>query len=116
MAIKSHETVTQQQTAYKAEFYTDGSGISGKIGASAVLPSMGQTFKVYLRTDRVFTVYMGELVGVWLALMTARDHLWSKTTIFIFTDNQAAIKAIQDPARQSGQNILIRIVSVLDDL
>lgn len=116
LALKSHEIITQQQTAHKAEFYTDGSGINGKIGASVVLPSMGLTFKVYLGTDRVFTVYAGELVGIWLALTTARDHLWSKITIVNFTDNQAAIRAIQNLTKQSGQNILVKIFSVLDEL
>lgn len=116
LALKSHEIITQQQTAHKAEFYTDGSGINGKIGASVVLSSMGQTFKVYLGTDRVFTVYAGELVGIWLALTTARDHLWSKITIVNFTDNQAAIRAIQNPTKHPGQNILVMIFSVLDEL
>lgn len=55
--------------------------------------------------------FAGELVGVLWALATAPDDLWSKDTIVIFTDNQAAITAVQDPARQSGQNILIKIFS-----
>ena len=50
--------------------------------------------------------------------MMARDYRWSKNyhSHISQTNNQAAVRAIQPPARQSGQSILIKIVSILDEL
>ena len=41
--------------------YTDGSGINGKIGADAVIPSQNIILKAYLGLTHYFTVYLGKL-------------------------------------------------------
>ena len=100
--------------------YTDGSGISGKIGASFVLPSGSEGR--YLGTEEEYTVYSAELCGICEALraisytITITDQ--SPKIFHMFTDNQAAIQAVQDPAShiQSGQIILDGIVQCLDFL
>lgn len=97
-------------------FYTDGSGINGQIGAVSVLPAMNLTIRAYLGEAHLVTVYSGELVGILLALRTAKDHLWLKTKILIFTDNQASIQAISNPGNQSSQSILVNIITAIDSL
>lgn len=102
-----HQQILEGQNHLNdALFYTDGSGINGQIGAASVLPAKNLTVCAYLGEAHLFTVYSGELVGILLALRTARDHLWLKTEILIFTDNQASIQAIGNPGNQSGQFIL----------
>ena len=100
--------------------YTDGSGISGKIRASFVL-LLGSEGR-YLETEEEYTVYSAELCGICETLRaifyttTITDQ--SPKIFHMFTDNQAAIQAVQDPAShiQSGQIILDRIVQCLDFL
>ena len=97
--------------------YTDGSGINGKIGAAAVIPSQNASFKAYLGSAHFFTVYLGELQGVAMALNSTtpvRNQLLQKLTIF--TDNQSAIHSIAAPSAQSGQQILRFIVDAIDRL
>ena len=77
---------------------------------------MNLTIRAYLREAHLFTVYSGELVGILLGLRTAWDHFWLKTKILIFTDNQASIQAISNPGNQSGQSILVNIVTAIDSL
>ncbi len=112
-----HQQILERQNQINdALFYTDGSGTNGQVGAASVLPFMNLTIRAYLGEAHLFTVYSGELVGILLALWTARDHLWLKTKILIFTDNQASIKAISNPGNQSGQSILANIVTAVDAL
>ena len=112
-----HQQILESQNRlHDALFYTDGSGINGQIGAVSVLPAMNLTIRAYLGEAHLFTVYSGELVGILLALWTARDHLWLKTKILIFTDKQASIQAISNPGNQSGQSILVNIVTAIDSL
>ena len=101
--------------------YTDGSGISGKIGASFVLPSGSEGR--YLGTENEYTVYSAELCGIYEALR-AISYTYtgipnqSSKVLHIFTDNQAAIQAVQDPAShiRSGQIIIKGIIQCLDFL
>jgi hypothetical protein len=44
--------------------HTDGSGISGHIGAAAVSPTTGHIRKAYMGTSDISTVYVGELQGI----------------------------------------------------
>lgn len=44
----------------------------------------------YLGSNGYYTVDTGELTGILMALWTAKDFLWSKQGVYLFTDNQAA--------------------------
>lgn len=66
-AISQHNTAIQTSTSQGLlPIYTDGSGINGKIGASAVTTSISD--QAYLGPDTQYTVFAGELYGILLAL------------------------------------------------
>ena len=101
--------------------YTDGSGISEKIGASFVLSSGSEGR--YVGTEKEYTEYAAELCGIYEAIRaisnTRLDTRHQNPRIFhIFTDNQAAIQAFRDPAShiRSGQVIIDGIVQYLNFL
>lgn len=61
--------------------------------------------KRYIGPLDLYSVYIGELVGISLALDLALDEIdsYPGTSVLIFTDNQSAIKAINNPQGRSGQ-------------
>lgn len=105
--------------------YTDGSGIDGHIGASAVTlrsprcesSPILQKRTQYMGKDTESTVYAAELKGIFLALQilqaTPSPHCMK---VIIFTDNQSALKAIHHPGTTSGQYILEELLQLLTDV
>ncbi|KAJ5963980.1 uncharacterized protein N7479_003856 [Penicillium vulpinum] len=88
---------------------TDGSGLAGHIGASMVNLLQGvSSQRRYLGTDSQSTVYAAELSGIEMALAKIRNDKEYQTAreVTIFSDSQAAIQAVQNPQRPSGQYIL----------
>lgn len=94
--------------------YTDGSGIDGEVGASAVTlftptvsePSMAADRRqIYLGPLIDYTVYSGDLIGVDLALDIMEAYP-DERHVAIFIDGQAGIKAVESPRQQSGQYML----------
>ncbi|KAF7335977.1 RNA-directed DNA polymerase from transposon X-element [Mycena sanguinolenta] len=80
------------------QVYTDGSGIDGQIGASAVLYKRGievNTLRFHLGSDEQHTVFEGEGVGGCLAihLLTQLETLQGPVSIYV--DSQPAIRATQ---------------------
>ena len=89
-------------------FFTDGSGYEGQVGASAVAPREGVFQRRYLGTTEQSTVYVAELNGIEMAIAKFVNQP-EPTKMVIFSDCQAAIQAVQNPKRSSGQFVLASI-------
>ena len=92
-------------------FFTDSSGYKGQVGALAVTPRVGVFRRRYLRTTEESTVYVTELNGIEMAIarFVNQQHNRRPTKMVIFSDSQAAIQAVQNPKRSSGQYVLTSI-------
>ena len=107
-AIKEHDRIAYQEFANYITIYTDGSGIGGRIDASAVrMMSLQDGFSVPVTTlglDTQFTVYFGELYGLFLALEILEEptEYADARPVIIYTDNQAAIRHAHCPQSRSG--------------
>jgi hypothetical protein len=102
-ALDRTPTVSQDQTIL---FFTDGSGYEGQVGASAVAPREGVFQRRYLGTTDESTVYVAELNGIEMAIarfVNQYQHATQPAKMVIFSDCQAAIQAVQNPKRSSGQ-------------
>ena len=119
LAINQHNTTIQNSTSQGfLPIYTDGSGINGKIGASAVTTSISD--QAYLGPDTQYTVFASELYGIHLALhiayfITQIEKKRNIQTPIIFTDNQAALRRILTPNSSGpGQSIMRKIISQIE--
>ncbi|GFF96867.1 hypothetical protein IFM47457_11104 [Aspergillus lentulus] len=110
-AITEHDVILGQSQPAVA-VYTDGSGINGKIGAAAVCPQYLETRAAYMGEQSEDTVYAAELQGIFLALIIIIRRRICQAVVF--TDNQAALRAIQNPGRQSGQYLLEAVIAALE--
>jgi tubulin alpha len=113
-ARSSHDHIdaeaSLQTHAPKSLFFTDGSGYEGMIGASAVAPREAIFKRRHLGTSGQSTVYVAELSGIEMALEKFRTgQPRPQGELVIFSDSQAAIQAVQNPRRQSGQHVLCAI-------
>ncbi|QQK42176.1 reverse transcriptase [Penicillium digitatum] len=126
-AINTHKRTTEQLYA-PARLYTDGSGYQGGIGA-AVYPAYpyrrNEARLCNMGTDDDATVYAAELRAIEMALEVIKerfndDNEWrdclAKSGVVIFTDNQATLRAIQNPRMPSGQGLRKATTSVLIQL
>ncbi|KAJ5953702.1 hypothetical protein N7454_000598 [Penicillium verhagenii] len=112
-AIKSHDVITEgpvplspsvhTQPTEQLLLYSDGSGHEVKYGASAVAPDHGIQARRSLGEQA--TVYTAELTGIELALDKFKSQEQCQELV-IFTDSRAAIQAVQNPKRPSGQFVL----------
>ena len=95
--------------------YTDGSGINNKIGSSCIIPKKSKVIKKFLGARTRCTVYMGELQGIQDSLSYALGQN-QNLGIQIFTDNQAALQALENPNKCSAPQIMQTITQHIDDL
>ena len=110
-----HNDIEKHQSNQAITIYTDGSGIVGKVGAATFKPSTDEVVHQYLGSETQFNVYVGELTAIQLAV----EQLWSHPNCQvgrIYTDSQAAVKAIDRPQRQSGQAIIKDVLESIDHI
>ena len=121
-AVTRHDIIGQLTEVPGAHHvYTDGSGYRGHVGAAAATRWHGRPVvqKAYMGDQHMSTVYAAELKGIELALDFGLDGYTMEICheLHIWTDNQAAIRAIADPnGCASGQYILRDIIPKIDSL
>ena len=74
-------------------------------------PALDGRASAYLGKENAATVYAAKLAGILMGLDLAMK--FNQRNVAVFTDNQAALQALESPRRQSGQFILIRIIQAL---
>src|SRR5436190_21154671 len=96
IAKDQHDKTQTYLETMTVTIYTDGSGIEGKIGAAAYNSVTNEASHQYLGSEMQFNVYTAELTALHLTVKQLRNHCecW---TCRIYTDSQAAIKAIDHP-------------------
>ncbi|KAJ5636974.1 hypothetical protein N7490_006853 [Penicillium lividum] len=102
-------------------FFTDGSGYEGMIGAAAVAPQAEPLVaeRQHLGSSDQSTVYIAELTGIEMAIhhfSKSYPHPQPPRELVIFADSQAAIQAVQNPKRPSGQFVLHAIYTLIRTL
>ncbi|QQK44597.1 Reverse transcriptase, putative [Penicillium digitatum] len=116
----------ERQFRAPVRLYTDGSGYQGGIGAAVypAYPSVQNESRLCnMGSGDDATVYAAELRAIEMALEVIqyqftsnddwRERLAERGAV-IFTDNQAALKAIQTPKMPSGQVYLEGSLRLLD--
>lgn len=114
MAKKAHDEIQKLPDASVATLYTDGSGTDMRVGAAAYSQTSGKVSHHHLGGEGQFNVYTAEITAMHLAI----ERLWDHEThpkCRIFTDSQAAIKAIERPQRQSGQSTIKGLLDSIDE-
>lgn len=114
-AAQLHDERLASKTPLEIVAYTDGSGINNKIGFSCVISEKCKVVKRFLGARTRCTVYMGELQGIQDSLSYALGQNQS-SGIQIFTDNQAALQALENPKKCSAPQIMQRITQHIDNL
>ncbi|KAJ5159350.1 uncharacterized protein N7500_009001 [Penicillium coprophilum] len=113
-ALKTHNGIYEEAACDKQGqikmVFTDGSGFAGHIGASMASLQHGvSSQRRYLGMDSQSTVYAAELNGIEMAIANTRHNKGQAREVIIFSDSQAAIRAVQNPQRPSGQHVLTSI-------
>ena len=120
LALKEHDDTGGEVMC----IYSDGSGIKGHVAAAAVTrsPQRGGRWTkktAYMGRTTTSNVYAAELRGIELAFQLALDRHKATGTLgrcTVFSDNQAAVRAMANPKCPSGQYILAEAIQGLDKL
>jgi ribonuclease HI len=104
-AKNQHYEMQKHEKSTVATIYTDGSGIKGNIGAAIYDATTEQPRHQHPGKDIHYNVFVAETTALQLAIETLRDN-HEQREWRIYTESQAAIKAINNPQRQSGQAII----------
>ena len=114
-AKDQHYEIQMCSDATTATIYTDGSGIECNIGTAAYNSITNKVSHQYLGSETQFNVYTVELIALHLAVKQLENH--NRCLIgCIYTDSQAAVKAIDRPQRQSGQTIIKAVLKSINDI
>ena len=113
-AKKQHGKMQQHTDATTVTIYTNGSGIDNKIGAAVYNSTTKEVDRQHLGSETLYNVYTAELAALYLAVKQLWNH-HECLTGRIYTDSQAAVKAIDQPRRQSGQAIIRDILDNIDE-
>ena len=92
----------------------DGSGHNRYIGTVIYSPMTNTIKGEYIGTDETHNVYAAELTAIQMAITEFDESINKHTNVYIFTDNQSAIQAIDSPKHQSGQYIIKEILDTID--
>jgi len=87
--------------------YINESEINKKIEATIV--SSHKTIKFYLESNTTFIVYSTKLYEIILASILALILRYDKTHVIICIDNQATIRAIENPRNNLRQHLIKNI-------
>jgi ribonuclease HI len=90
--------------------------IDGKIGAAMFNAESRHVSKQYLGTEQDSLVFAAELEAIQLAISHIKFNLRRYNECRIFSDSQAALKAIIKPQRQTGQAIIKAILDGVDQI
>jgi len=99
--------------------YTDGSGISGNVGAAAYCPELQKTISQYLGKATEYNVFAAEVKAINLAiniLLTTDIAISNYSDCVIYADSQPAITATTKPNTQSGQQIIADTLDAIEDI
>ena len=113
-AAKAHQQRLRQISTQDLIIYTDGSGHDGQIGAAIYSPTNNATRGEYIGTDNTHNVYTAELMAIQMAITLFKEKIQEYPNVYVFTDNQSAIQAVDSPKRQSGQYIIKEILDIID--
>jgi ribonuclease HI len=112
-AVTTHN-INEIAQPENCQIYTDGSGICGHIGCSAVSLTPYQVQQAYMGTVTESTVPLAEVTGLVLALCLAHnDNAYHNCDIKIYTDNQSALQTMQNPCQASGQFLMEEVINLL---
>ena len=108
IALRNHADIPNTLHAY--HLYSDGSKTELGVGAGAFDLQHHIHLCQRLGGALFHTVMEGKLVGIWLGLKLAKLLPSTATTIHIYLNNQAAIRACTNhPHQQPGQHIILDI-------
>ena len=96
--------------------YTDGSEINEYIRTAAYSSTLNTTDHQYLEEENGFNVYAAELTAINLSMKMIKTSRTAHKKHVIFTDSQAATKAVFKSKRQFGQQIIQSILYNLETL
>jgi ribonuclease HI len=113
-AAEAHQQQLHQIPTQDLIIYTDRSGYNRQISAAIHSPTASTTKGAYIGTDCTHNVYAAELTAIQMAVTLFEEKSDEHTKVYIFTDNQSAIQAVDSPKRQSGQYIIKEILDIID--
>ena len=85
----------------------------GQNGAAIYSPPTSIAKGEYIGTDDTHNLYAAELIAIQMAVALFEEKIDDYTNVYVFTENQFAIKAVEHPRRQSGQYIIKEILDTI---
>ena len=100
-------------------WWTDGSSRNNLVGIGVL--HVGFSSHQTIGTQQHLNVYFAELFAIYQAVLTIRPYRIAQPEarnrrIHLYSDSQAALKAVAHPRQQSGQFILHRILGEIEEI